>query len=345
MAQMLWSADSHINSEYLAWKYENNPYLKDINICLAIHEGEIVGMRGAWGSCWTTGDSSTPSIIPCMGDMVIAPAHRGRGVLRGLNEFMSEHLGRQGFPFLLSLSASRPVYFGSLKVGWKPIVGYNKLERFSKVFWHPKIRKLRNRWMGGTPIAMRRLREVFRPGGPKIISTPDIELRNTARIAAMAQLSHSVGQVKFVGPVRDEDYYAWRLRCPLSQYFFLYAGKLSLDGFIVLQRRPSRPYEINIVDWEATSESVFASLIAAAIEFAGISDMRIWSTSMPPTFVSRLRRNEFSDSEFVERNGYEQSLMIQETKNVESGIKVDDFCERLNADNSCNLRMIISDDY
>lgn len=345
LQRMLWSSDLQVNSDYLSWKYESNPYLSDVHICLAIHDGNVVGMRGAWGSCWKTGDAEAPVIVPCVGDMVIAPAYRGQGVLRGFNEFMSKHLGELNFPFLLSPSASKPVYFGSLKVGWKPVLEYAEIERFPAFLRNRRARKIRNFVLDRGPLATRRMLDLGRSRNLQKISVPDIESGTAARAAAMAQLAAAMRPDRSVGPIRDEEYYAWRFRCPLSRYVFLYAGKSLLDGFLVLQHKLSTPYVVSIVDWEASSDSVFERLLAAAIEVAGKSDLQTWSTSIPPDFDSRLRLLGFRKSGVTERNGYQQSLMIQQTTGVDSDERADDFCKRLRAGSSCNVRMILSDDY
>ena len=52
----LWSRDLAVNSEHLRWKYEQNPYVARPLIYMAVHEGEVVGMRGVYGARWQVGE-------------------------------------------------------------------------------------------------------------------------------------------------------------------------------------------------------------------------------------------------------------------------------------------------
>ena len=42
----LWSPDLALNSAYVAWKYEQNPYVGEPLIYLALQNERVVGMRG-----------------------------------------------------------------------------------------------------------------------------------------------------------------------------------------------------------------------------------------------------------------------------------------------------------
>jgi len=48
----LWSPDVALNTAYLEWKYERNPYMKTPFIHLALSAGQVVGMRGMYGAKW-----------------------------------------------------------------------------------------------------------------------------------------------------------------------------------------------------------------------------------------------------------------------------------------------------
>ena len=48
----LWSPDLALNSAYLAWKYDQNPYLNQPLIYLALQNERVVGMRGLNGAQW-----------------------------------------------------------------------------------------------------------------------------------------------------------------------------------------------------------------------------------------------------------------------------------------------------
>ena len=51
----LWSTYASVNAAILEWKYENNPYLDDVLLYVALCDDRVVGMRGMFGGTWETG--------------------------------------------------------------------------------------------------------------------------------------------------------------------------------------------------------------------------------------------------------------------------------------------------
>src|SRR5262245_7259094 len=82
-----WIPDLALSAAYLAWKYDQNPYLSEPHIYLAVQNQRVVGMRGLYGTQWKIGRTGETVILPCAGDTIIAPEHRNRGLLRQLLRF------------------------------------------------------------------------------------------------------------------------------------------------------------------------------------------------------------------------------------------------------------------
>jgi GNAT superfamily N-acetyltransferase len=78
----LWNPQMEINDDYLSWKYENNPYLDERLIYLILADERVVGMRGAWGSSWQMGQEGEALPVACVGDLVIEPEHRDKGLYK-----------------------------------------------------------------------------------------------------------------------------------------------------------------------------------------------------------------------------------------------------------------------
>jgi len=144
LQRLLWSRDRATNAAYLNWKYVQNPYLPDPVITLALHDGYLVGMRGAWGACWRLASGQDTVVIPCAGDTVVTPDHRGRGLLKGLNQSLLKMLEQKGFPYVLNLSASKPVLYGSIKDGWRSVTNYDELSRTQPILKNSLARKMLN---------------------------------------------------------------------------------------------------------------------------------------------------------------------------------------------------------
>ena len=54
---VLWGPDLVLNTAYLTWKYEQNPYLDEPLIYLALQNERVVGMRWLFGAQWEIGPS------------------------------------------------------------------------------------------------------------------------------------------------------------------------------------------------------------------------------------------------------------------------------------------------
>ena len=113
----LWSSDTRLNTAYLEWKYEQNPYLDIIPIYLVCHRGELVAMRGFHGSVWEAGRPRQRFQIYCADDLVIAPGHRNRGLFTRINKAAFEDLPADGGRFAVTLSGGATTVLGSLTMG------------------------------------------------------------------------------------------------------------------------------------------------------------------------------------------------------------------------------------
>lgn len=343
----LWGSDPATNAAYLGWKYEQNPYLPEPIISLALHNGNAIGMRGAWGSCWRPGAGQDPVIIPCAGDTVVAPMHRRRGLLRGLNRALLEALEQMGFPFLFSVSASSPVRHALIKDGWQPVVCYDEV-----VYTRPLLKRFRATRLVETsrktsPGGLRQAHERSSSQARVVrLGLPDgIDMTATPRTGEMAQLVARIEPPDGISQVRNEEYFSWRYACPLSRYRFLYSGSRILDGFMVLQTRSTNPQGTNIVDWEVENASVFGRLIRAAVHATGTPDLHIWSASLANPVRSVLGQCGFKASRYRPGEGCQPGLIMKATgTSGTSPVTWLPPAPDVGA-KTWNLRMIFSDDY
>ena len=67
LQSVLWGPDLALNAAYLTWKYEQNPYLDEPLIYLALENERVVGMRGFYGTQWQIGRSGQIVVLPCTG--------------------------------------------------------------------------------------------------------------------------------------------------------------------------------------------------------------------------------------------------------------------------------------
>jgi hypothetical protein len=304
----LWSGDAALNAAHLQWKYEKNPYIEQPLIYMALHQGTVVGMRGVYGARWCVGEASQDVQALASGDLVVAAEHQGRNLPRRIMRLAEDDVRTLGYHYLLSFSASPVTYLHSIRMGWRDFGAFGTVARRSAV--GEVTRAARQLIQGRKSLAVlgRRLqsgvdsRAVLswktaeqrfarldaRPGrGP-------IAVAREPRPYAMAELVDRVARRGGMRHVRDDTYFAWRFRNPLSIYRFLFWGSNSLEGYLILEtpRRASQT-RVRIADWEASATEPRAELLRAAIDWGRFADLRIWSATLPAESSRMLAENGF----------------------------------------------------
>jgi GNAT superfamily N-acetyltransferase len=303
----LWGDDPGRNAAYLRWKYEDNPYFDEPLLQLARCRGELVGMRGMFGTLWQvdTGGSCHP--LPYADDFVILPEHRNRGLAGRILQAGFAEARRRGYSFAVNLSAGPITFVSSLAAGWRSAGLYRQLEhcrpkpapvRRLEALLPERLRRriagVARRLAAGN--AFDRLDRAGEEASP-------VAVERQPRPESMAKLVRRLPWDGRIRHVRDERYLSWRFRNPLHEYRFLFAGEGDLRGYLVLQRYLSRwadPHLVNIVDWEATDDGVRAALLDAALSRGRFGRVQVWSVSASQTVRDLLADRGF---EAAERRG------------------------------------------
>jgi Acetyltransferase (GNAT) domain len=297
----LWSPDVALNTAYLEWKYERNPYMKTPFIHLALSAGQVVGMRGMYGAKWQIGCPAQTFLAPCAGDLVIAPAHRNRGLVAKIMEAAADDLADSGYPYVFNLSAGLATQLGSLTTGWRS-VGPLETAQFRSL--RTRGREYASHRRFGRRI-VHRLLVAFLARKPPFYfldsnsargrreASSHVCVEQAPRPEAMAELVERIGSDGRLRQVRDQEYFAWRFRSPLSCYRFFFWGDTKLEGYLVLQTYP-RGKGVNIVDWEATNIRVRADLLQAAMQWGKFNELTSWTATLPTEVKTLLRNADFS---------------------------------------------------
>lgn len=301
----LWGHDVALNRAYLEWKYEQNPYIAEPLVCLAVSSGQVVGMRGLFGSQWEVGTGSETALVPCADDLVIAPEHRNRGLVAQIMSGTVDELASTGYRYAFSLSAGAITMIASLASGWRGVGSMREAQRKREglldrlpaglrkvpILWRyaEAVARLHHRLERPLFMSLDRPAQRVRPphGAP-------VRVEQTPRVEAMAELVRRLGHDGRIRHVRDERYLAWRYRNPLHEYRFVYWERERLEGYLVLQATRSAPGRgINIVDWEATSPAIREELLLAAVRWGGFSQLTIWTATLSGDMLPVISRAGF----------------------------------------------------
>ncbi len=288
----LWSPDAARNAAYLRWKYSHNPYLDEGLIRLAIHDGQVVAMRGLFGALWEVGDAAPPHLLPYADDFVVAPAHRNRGIAHRVMTAVLDAGAERGLLFAVGLSAGPVTFVNSLATGWRAAGS------FQSVWRHPSPGRLQRRVYA---LARRIGLDRERPRPSRLFDRLDrrgrraagrISLAREPRPREMAELIRRLPWDGRIRHVRDEAYLAWRLRNPLHVYRFLFRDEGGVQGYLVLSDHPE-PGSVNIADWEAVDDRVRAGLLDAALRGGRFRHVHAWTAGASPPIQALLHARGF----------------------------------------------------
>lgn len=332
----LWSPDVDMNSSYLEWKYERNPYVDTPLIYVALCTGKVVGMRGMYGAKWQVGNPPQILHALCACDLVIAPDHRNQGVFTKIMKAALNDLAIQGYQYVFNLSAGPLTFIGSLAMGWRSIGSL-----------HMKIRRSRQK----KNIKAKRFNpfnHLDRNMEEKALDiNPRLSVELTPRPQAMSELVERIGSDGRIRHVRDQQYFAWRFKNPISQYRFLYWEDSSLDGYLVLQTSVYRDrLKISIVDWEATNMQVRTDLLQTAIHLGNFNVLSIWSATLLDEIKILLQNTGFNPQKEVKSiTKFRPTILVRPVRDEMLKTNWVIANRRILDLESWDLRMIYSDGY
>ncbi len=321
----LWSPSTALNTAYLEWKYERNPFIPEPLIHLVLHGDEVVGMRGVVGTQWSVGGpKGTSFVLPYADDLVIAPEHRNRGLFALIMEAMQADLREAGYEMLISLSAGGPTRLLSLATGWKQV---GSLDRISFANDASTVSSASDSSLQFARRVAGRLRRAVRPDsaeGWRVPTDrefsdvaeqmmrgadPHVELTREPDLDGMVTLNLSTERWVALCHVRNREYLEWRLDCPKRRYWFLNWYDGSLRGYVVLGWRWRSPLSIQIVDHAAESSDVFRRLVTVVCELPSVQ-LEMMATGMDAPVRRAAIDLGFSLPQGDDDNGVPRYLLI-----------------------------------
>lgn len=146
---------------------------------------------------------------------------------------------------------------------------------------------------------------------------------------------------------RDEKFFGWRYKNPLSSYLFVYWLDEELKGYLVAQT-PLYNYhsmiDFNIVELEAVRSEIKIELLKTLISILGFRSITIWSNMLDEDCKKFLTSNGFCETSSGKSVvDYTPTVLIRtmnqpEDKTEFSGYNILDM-------NNWDLKMIYSDHY
>jgi GNAT superfamily N-acetyltransferase len=283
-----WGADRERNDQLFTWKYEQNPWLRTPKLYLVFHSGELIAMRGFWGSRWEAGSPAMAADILGAGDLVIAPGHRDRGVFTLLMRHVVEDPSNANVPFLFNLSASAPTRLGALSMGWRDI-GPVRQVRWERPKERQKLFGAKETTDATRNDPFREIDAIIERGKTPRASVQVSSEPLPDEMAALVRQSGHDGRIRHV---RDEAYFQWRFRHPRPRFRFLFhRSPAAIDGYLVLQHKGGDSH-VKIVDSEG-SGGALKGLLETALHDCGLWRIVCWRASIAGVPDADLARQGF----------------------------------------------------
>jgi GNAT superfamily N-acetyltransferase len=332
LQQHLWGPDAALNRAYFEWKYEQNPYLTPPALCLALHRGEVVGMRGIVGAKWLLGASGRSAVIPCTDDFVIAPDHRDRGLAAALMRATSAYADELGYSFLLSLRAGRVTTLAALVAGYRSIgalepVGRAGPQRARFRRARQLLSKTRFVWrFADSPLLLapserRPFLRLDRAAGGAPSQDSRIRIERAPRLEAMAEMAERQPSDDRIRQVHDPEYFDWAFRDPRLEFRYLFwESDGRLEGYLVLRRSllsRGEPASVWVSDWEGTSDAIRTDLLEAAMRHGRFSLLATWTATYPESVEATLTRLGFVPIDLERRARGQPAALIRPVRDVD----------------------------
>jgi len=260
LRQLLIGRTDDTLDRYLAWKFEENPWMPQPLMALVFAGPDLVGMRALVGTRWRDAEGVSLT-LPAAEDLVIDAHHRDRGLFMTIDRELGRLARDRGYTSLLSSSARNDTTQAlQLATGWEHT---DTLQ----AFMHPPTR----------PPGAIRSSEMVR----KIIGRSARLARRAPRIASLVDSHRWPAELELVdepdpvgmaalavspqdfGPLRDAEFYRWRLENPDRHYEYLEWRDTELRGFLVLSRLPPPSRQVRVVDSGAAGVDVLEAMIGA----------------------------------------------------------------------------------
>lgn len=335
----LWGPEEAVNDAYMRWKYEKNPYSRHPLIVVARADGRVVGMRGAFVIPWVIGRTQRPLVAACLGDAVVHPEHRRRGLVRRIDEELVARASDAGWHFLLNTSSGLALRRLALDTGWEVVNGIEGMRLPGRVALEGVDPS------EGPAAAGISVLDLWAPpsGARRVV------VEREPRPAAMAALA-ATGLPGAIQERRDETYFRWRFANPLCRYRFLYhlEGRWwpRVTGYLVVQEHgPEHDTSLNLVDWAAKRPRILSDLLSTLDSARADADrVHLWISPARPEEVETLSAAGFQAEPPLEPPYASPALLVLALPPHASGPDASTLREVSRPD-AWDLRMTASDFY
>jgi GNAT superfamily N-acetyltransferase len=302
--------DAGEKRRYFEWKYEQNPYLREPTVFVALDRtGRVIGTRGFHGSRWETPGGDV--LIPSAEDFAIDVDHRSTGLATAIMRVALDEVSRRGYEYTMNASGGQTTVLQSLAMGWRSVGSMEPVARIARTgrarLVIIRASRRARRYLGPpqrlsrafqrSVLHGRSFEQLDRLAGHSVPGRQtSIVVESSPNPVDLARLVAELPRDGRIKHVRDPAFFEWRYANPSREYRFLLARRSGrLEGFMAIGR--SHPVPFQIVDWEGTSPAVREELLESALSLGGFSVLSTWTSSLSDSSKELLQRSGFELTE------------------------------------------------
>jgi hypothetical protein len=224
LERILWGKNAKKNKAYFEWKFENNPYSKEIIGTIGLYKGKVIGFNGFSILKWFLGDKKKFFYTISGTGACVHVDHRRKGLLTAMVNFINQKYIGSKFKLMTGFSGNFASIASGLKVGWVPFAKRKYLRRYD--YWEFVKREFLKKFNVKSTKIQNILGKYER-----------IEVTQNVNPTAMANLKENIPMNKnLIYLCQDLNFLQWRFLNPKIKYIFYYIWNNNrLNGYIVIK--------------------------------------------------------------------------------------------------------------
>jgi hypothetical protein len=276
LERFLWGENVKENISYFDWKYEKNPYSKEIIGTVGLYKGRVVSFNGFPVSKCFLGGRKKFFYTISSSDSCVHVNHRRKGLHTAMVSFINQKYKKSKVKVMTGFSGNFASTASKLKLGWVPIVKRRYFQRYN--YW------------GFVK------RNIFKKLNIKLTNTQNIlgkygkiEVTQKVNFIAMANLKEKIPINKnIIYLCQDLDFFKWRFLNPKVNYIFYYAWNGSkLEGYLVM-KYSKKIMSAKIIDYAYIDIRVFQEILYFIINQRCFSLLSILDINLDEDLVKAL---------------------------------------------------------
>jgi len=254
LAKIIWGEDRNKNKAYFEWKFERNPYFKEMIGTIGLYKGKAIAFNGLTVLKWYI--DNRKNIFYTIGSTGACTQvnHQRKGLHTAMVEYLMKKYGTSRFKLITSFSSNPASAAWALKTGWKIFATRKYLRRYD--YWQMGKRKILTR----VKVRSNELKKVLG-------KYDSIEVTQNVKPIAMANLIEKIPiHDNTISLCRDLEFMKWRFLNPSINYLFYYIwdNDKKINGYIVVKYY-SKTGAGKIVDYAYLDIQYFKKILALLI--------------------------------------------------------------------------------